>query len=261
MPISNIAKRSKTLKEVYKIQKMILQQIINALLNFLFPIECLGCKKEGVWLCKNCLSVLNNNLNIQITCPICNKKKYLNGRICHNCQKNFYLNKVLISINYENKLTQTIIKAYKYNFIRDLKKPLSEIMINYFKTQVNLINQSALIHFIVIPSPLSKKRFRWRGFNQSELLAQEIARYFNFTYLPNLIIKKKDTQEQAELSKKQRLINVRNSFQLTGHQNINGKSFLIIDDVITTGATLSEIARILKGGGAEQIWTLVIAKN
>lgn len=239
---------------------MHIKKLITILLNLLFPIQCLNCGKEDIWLCKQCFSLIQ--LNQQVTCPICNQSGYFNGEVCKTCQKTFYLDKVFIAAPYENELIQNLIKTFKYNFVKYLSKPIAELMINYFK-QINPINESTSINFIVIPSPLAKKRLRWRGFNQSELLAEEIANNLNSTYLPNLIIKKKNTKEQAELNREERLKNIKNAFMINKKDQsaITNQSFLIIDDVITTGATLGEIAKVLKNNGAKEVWALVVAKN
>lgn len=234
------------------------------IIDILFPIQCLGCNKEDIWLCNTCLDKLLKNLNQQTTCPICNQNNYFNGQVCLSCQKNFNLDKVFIALPYENQLIQKLIKVYKYNFIKDLSQLLSKILISYFN---KFYQQEKLI---VITSPLAKKRLRWRGFNQSELLAKNFAYFFKFTILTDLIIKVKNTKEQAFLNRNQRLENIKNVFQLNKKlvlknegidQNISGQSFLIIDDVITTGATLGEIAKVLKISGAKNVWALVLAKN
>jgi len=237
-----------------------IEKLLTTLLNLIFPIQCLNCGKEDLWLCKKCLSSIQ--LNEQKTCPICNTIGYNNGSVCPICQKTFCLDKVFIAAPYENELIQKLIKTFKYNFVKDLAKPIAEIMINYLK-KMFLINKLSYYPINVISSPLSKKRLHWRGFNQSELLAQEVVLKLNLNYQPNLIIKKKNTKEQAELNRKDRLNNIKNAFILykKNQPEISGQSFLLIDDVITTGATLGEMAKVLKSNGAKEVWALVVAKN
>lgn len=244
-----------------------LKKLFTVFLNLLFPIQCLNCNQEDVWLCSACINDIITKPHHQTTCPICNIQGYKNGDVCPTCQKEYSLNKIFIAADYENELIQKLIKTFKYNFVKNLNSPIAEIMINYFK-QINSINQSTSINF-VISSPLSKKRLRWRGFNQSELLAQIIAEKLNYNYLPDLIVKTKHTEEQAELNREQRLKNVKNVFQVNrkylAQRPAAGGAlsgyFLIIDDVITTGATLGEMAKVLKSNGVKEIWALVLAKN
>jgi len=238
------------------------KKLFKALLDLLFPVQCISCNNDGDWLCSDCLNKILNQKHEQTTCPICNTPGYNNGTVCPTCQKTFYLDKVFIAVPYENELIQKLIKTFKYNFVKDLSIPIAEIMINYFK-KVNSINLLNNYPINVISSPLSKKRLRWRGFNQSELLAREIAKKLNLNYLPNLIIKTKNTKEQAELNRQERLINIKNAFMINkkDQPEISGQSFLLIDDVITTGATLGEMAQVLKSNGAKEIWALVVAKN
>jgi len=237
-----------------------MKKFINFILNLIFPIQCLSCGREDEWLCFNCLDKIKKINQLQKVCPICNREGFSNGQTCPECKNNFCLDKVFITANYENELIQKLIKNFKYNFIKDLRIPIAEIMLDFFN-QINLINKLPLINFVVLPSPITKKRRRWRGFNQAELLAEIIAKKLNLSYLPDLITKNKNTQEQAELSRKKRLVNVQGSFSLNCQDSIASKNFLIIDDVITTGATLGELAKVLKDNGAKKIWGLVIAKN
>lgn len=237
-----------------------IKKLLKFFLNLIFPIQCLSCAREDTWLCSDCLNKILNQKHEQTACPICNVNGYKNGTVCPKCQKEYQLDKIFIASDYENELIQKLIKTFKYNFVKDLSWTIAEIMINYFK-QVNSISEITSINS-VLSSPLSRKRLRWRGFNQSDLLAKNFTDKLNLKYFPDLLIKTKHTKEQAELDREQRLINVKNVFQLKKDcLKIKDQSFLIIDDVITTGATLGEIAKVLKANSAKKIWALVVAKN
>ena len=116
---------------------------------------------------------------------------------------------------------------------------------------------------VVIPVPMHAKRQRFRGFNQAEELAQNLARNLRLEFAP-VLIKTKKTDRQVDLEKTQRLENVKNAFTLTSHLNpqlLSGRSILLIDDVATTSATLNECAKILKAREPAEIWGLVVARN
>lgn len=249
-----------------------IKKLLNYFLNLLFPISCLSCNKEGRWLCSSCINTILSQSHSQTTCPICNISGYKDGAVCLKCQNEYQLNIIFIASSYENELIQKLIKTFKYNFIKDLSWPIAEIMINYF-SQLNLANLKTkkLIQLTVLPSPLSKKRLRWRGFNQSDLLAKIIAKKLNLRYFSDIIVKTKNAAEQAELNRKQRLTNIKGAFCFNKKYlaqkvsalggNFLSDYYLIIDDVITTGATLGEMAKVLKANGAKEIWALVVAKN
>lgn len=112
----------------------------------------------------------------------------------------------------------------------------------------------------VLAVPLSRERRLFRGFNQSEELAQRLCRHYGWTLLPRHTVSRADTPPQSTLKSTERLRNVRNIFQIQKPLPDNC-NLLLIDDVFTTGATLSELAQILKKSGARRIccWTLARA--
>jgi competence protein ComFC len=224
-------------------------------LNLLFPIECLGCHREGSWLCDACFKKLNFGSD---------EKKH------HLAIPD--LDKIFIAGDYDDQLLATAIKKFKYNFVSSLGPILARFLIIFWSGQ-KLLNERLLISAnelanqnsglssppLVVPIPLSKKRQRWRGFNQAEILARELSAHFSYDL--NLNLKRvKHKKPQTELSELERLNNVHGIFVWTG-ANLNNQTIILIDDVVTTGATLNEVARILKAAGAGQVYGLVLAKG
>ena len=221
------------------------RKIRGFILDILFPIECLNCHLEGEYLCKKCFRQIKFNDNTDLE------------RARQNLKASD-LEKIFIAGNYEDKLLQNLIKKYKYGFI----KPLGEILARFLITFWNFQNDSQNkipASLLIIPIPLADKRFRWRGFNQAEILAQEFSRHFNYGL--NLNLKRQGKQApQAKLNEAERLNNIQGVFSWTG-KNLLGQDILLIDDVVTTGATLNEAARVLKEAGASSIYALVLAKG
>jgi len=189
------------------------------------------------------------------------------GEYCDDCYQ--YLDGVIVATGYENKLVQKLIKTFKYRFVRDLSEPLSNLLIVFLGKLLNDSNRLArskslpkiLDYFdynIIIPVPLHKRRLAWRGFNQAELLAEKIADYFNLEIAELKRIK--NNKPQVKLSKKFRKENVKGCFAWNG-KDLQNKNIILVDDIMTTGSTLSECARILKRNGAGEVWGLVVAKN
>lgn len=110
----------------------------------------------------------------------------------------------------------------------------------------------------IIPLPLQKQRQFWRGFNQSHEIGGRLAKRFNIQYQPFLLKKKRKTEAQAKLSRSERQKNVKNSFEVK--QSLEGKSIAIVDDVMTTGSTLREAAKVLHSAGAGKIHVWVLAR-
>ena len=228
-----------------------LRKIKKFILNLLFPLQCLGCRHEGFWLCETCF-----------------KKIRFGAEKNHNLITP-NLEKVFIAGDYDDPLLSEAIKRFKYGLSADLGIVLGRFLILFWNGQLSLPENSDLKDAVLIPIPLSRKRFRWRGFNQSEILAQELATAFNSPV--NLGLKRnRYSQPQAELSEKARIENIKNSFSWAGPEsekneknleNLEGKTIILIDDVVTTGATLNEAALILKKAGAGKVYGLVLAKG
>lgn len=115
-------------------------------------------------------------------------------------------------------------------------------------------------NLLLIPVPLHKQRFRWRGFNQSELIAKNIANILNLELSYSDLTRIKNTRPQAKTNKAGRMKNIKNSFIWNGPR-LNQRNVLLLDDVATTGTTMNECAKVLKQAGANEIWGLAIAKN
>ena len=115
---------------------------------------------------------------------------------------------------------------------------------------------------MIIPVPLHPHRLKERGFNQSQLLGRVLAKKLHVPCDPFVLIRTKDTDPQVGLSEKERKENVRGAFAVNPgrHSRIEGKTLLVLDDVMTTGATVEECARTLKNSGAEKICVLTIAR-
>ncbi len=112
---------------------------------------------------------------------------------------------------------------------------------------------------MVIPVPLYKYRLRQREFNQSALLAKYTAKNTVTSLLVNCLVKVKDTMPQVGLSSRERRRNIRNAFGIEKKELIKGKDILLVDDVITTGATVRECSRTLKKAGAGDIYVIALA--
>ena len=113
---------------------------------------------------------------------------------------------------------------------------------------------------IIIPVPLHWRRKLKRMYNQADVLGELLAKKLNKSYRSNLLIRRKNTHTQENKTLQERLKNVRNAFQINKHLVIEGKSILIIDDVLTTGATMNACAKELKKNGAKAVYVLTIAQ-
>ena len=212
-------------------------------LDLFFPIQCLGCNKEGAWLCQDCLAKIKINLKDRPHRP--SQAPALSG--------------VWVAADYKQSLVANALHSFKYNFISNLGQDLSDLLISFLASK---ISQKKVSGFdLVIAVPLARKRRLWRGFNQAEILAQRVSEKFGWPLGSNLISRKYHTHPQVGLKAAARLSNVRGIFVVNNCQLLKNKKVLLVDDVMTTGATMQECARALKESGAREVWGLVVAKG
>jgi competence protein ComFC len=233
----------------------VLQHLKNYLLDLIFPINCLGCGKEKLYFCPECLAKIKPV--DYFVCPICRLPSEY-GQTCPRCQRQTSLNGLIFAADYEQPLLKKAISKMKYQLIKDLMTPLSELLINV------LISSSFTSYFLadlIIPVPLHRHKIAERGFNQAELLAKIISEKFNWPMETKIVIRRKATKSQANLSKEKRLKNVVNAFQIVDPCRLKDKNIILVDDVCTTGATLEEVAKILKANGAKRVFALTLARG
>ena len=243
----------------------------NFLLELFFPSFCLGCKKEGTYLCHDCKSTLeiseynyclcsSNPLRLPARDTQAGLAPLAQGK-CSRC-KDKKLSGLYFALPYKEKfLTKKIIYQFKYEpYIKDLAKNLAGILVEHFVLTKNNTNQT-WENSLLVPVPLAKKRLKIRGYNQAEELAKELSKVIKIPVASDNLIKIKPTLPQIKLSGKQRQENVKGSFAIKTPADIKGRKIFLVDDVYTTGSTMEECARILRNAGAKQIWGIAIARE
>ncbi len=252
----------------------------NFILDLLFPIECLGCGQPGDWLCRECFRKLK--LNHSQYCLACKQENKF-GQFCKNCSPNYYLDGIWIAGDYDDAVLSKLIKNLKYRFAKNIAQTLGNFLAIFVRNLINKakidksdlthgvgwrkfekISQSPKILFnlknaLLIPVPLHKKRYNWRGFNQAQMIADCLAKNFNLT-TNNQLIRHKHKKAQAKLKEAERKINIQGCFAWQGPK-LDNQQIILIDDVVTTGSTLNECAKVLKKAGAKKVWGLVVAKG
>ena len=114
---------------------------------------------------------------------------------------------------------------------------------------------------ILIAIPLDKKKLKLRGYNQSELLAQKLAEVINIPLIKDNLVKVKETKPQMELSKEERHKNLLGAFAIKNPAELAGKKIFLVDDVYTTGSTMTACASVLRNSGAKSVWGITIARE
>lgn len=185
----------------------------------------------------------------------------VSGMTHPRCKKRYALDGLFACFEYKSVVKKLIYK-YKYKpYISDLKTPIGTLMVeglNENELFFSILKDSPLF----IPVPLSVKRERERGYNQSALIAQYVAQYFHKEYV-DILERTKNTQPQYLLKKEQRKVNVFGAFKiLDKHRKlINGRTIVVVDDIATSCSTLAECAKVLKKNGAKEVWGVVFARE
>ena len=237
------------------------QKAVCGLLDLLFPDYCRVCEQplhevSRIPVCSRCLKT-PQLFQAEFYCVAC-RTPFVNrapldetGR-CALCRLGLTGFDAVYSFGAYDGTLRKLIHIFKFDGVQTLQRPLGALLAQVLPRELSFD--------AIVPMPLHWRR-RWeRGFNQSELLAREIARRWN-TPVRALVRRKKATAAQAGLTSAQRRKNVQAAFEVKGRMRLDGLRLLLIDDVLTTGATAGACARALKRSGAAHVTLLALARR
>ena len=226
------------------------------ILDTLFPIECVGCKQEGEWICDACARKVS--IVQQVNCAVC-KKSSPRGDTCFSCQEDFPIARLVRFFDYDEPVVKEGIRIAKYSYVKEIFRYFSEIALPYLAPvfEGGDLDPRALVF---VPVPLHPRRMRERGFNQAELIGERFAQQLG-AQLSRALVRTRCTLSQAGMDEADRTVNIKRAFRCTDPIAIDGRYTILVDDVATTGSTLAECARVLKDAGARQVWALALAKG
>ncbi|MCX7964219.1 MAG: ComF family protein [Candidatus Sumerlaea chitinivorans] len=221
--------------------------------DFLFPRLCCGCG-ERVFescelVCPRCLKSVRQLT--QPLCPVCGMEDAPAGRKCEHCPAGEIFFSAARAVAPYEGVARTIVERLKYNYREEYAPWMAMRMLEVARSEFAHVAFDA-----VVPVPLHRTRRRERGFNQSELLARPIAKAFRVPLAVSALRRVRNTPSQTKLSKRERAENIREAFSVPDPPAVQDKVFLLVDDVYTTGATLNECARVLRAGGARDVYCL-----
>ena len=215
--------------------------------NILYPPICGICEKINKdALCPKC----NLELKKQAEVNILQKEE-----IEENIKKEKYFEELMYIFKYEGQVRKLILD-YKFNEKSYLYKTFVNFLLKNEKIFENIKKYDK-----IIPVPISKKRNKERGYNQSMLIAEEIANKTNLELVNNCLIKTKNIIEQSKLNKEDRQQNIQGVYSLQNERLITKQKILLVDDIYTTGSTVNECCKILQQANPKTIGVLVLAKD
>lgn len=236
------------------------QTIKQGLKDIFFPDNCCVCRqfinnRHQQQLCESCLSKIQ--LNTPPFCLRCSRHldQFSPTGLCTSCSmENYCFDHAWSACLYDDPLSH-LLHQFKYNGKTALRRTFFTLMTNYIDRFHLPLNQFDY----VTPLSLHSSRLRERGYNQSALIAQDICNHYQLQLVNDIIIRVQPTLPQANLNQKQRWTNVQGAFKINPSTRIADKSVLIVDDLLTTGATASFAASALKEAGAAYVGVLTLA--
>jgi ComF family protein len=234
---------------------------LTALLNILFPPLCHVCRSHlrdptEIHLCPECrdkISLIDSPF-----CPVCGIPFAAEDDRDHPCGTCLTRPRPFAAARAAARFegpVQEIIHRFKYGKKAHLSRPLG------------LLTAATLAHFgaaipcdFIVPVPLHRKRLRERGFNQSQLIGRVLAKKWKIPQSLNNLRRIRWTDPQTGLSAPERIRNIRGAFVVATPEKVKDKSLLLVDDVYTTGSTITECAKTLRRAGAREIRVVTVAR-
>jgi competence protein ComFC len=227
------------------------KQLKEKIIDVLFPRICVGCGKEGGYICNDCRLFISES---GLICPVCQKASF-DGEKHVLCPGKNQLDGLINIWDYEGIVKKLLLKIkYKGTF-----HAIEELIEKSFEIREPFVPAETIITFV----PMFKKKEKQRGFNQAKFIAQKAGERTQKEVLP-LLEKTKDTPSQTELDIKERLENVKGTFGLSKRffSSALPENILLVDDIWTTGATMKECCKVLKESGrVKKIWGFTLART
>lgn len=234
--------------------------IAKGFINLIYPLHCANCRtyldtSNETGLCGLCMADIRRNPKPH--CISCGRPVDEAFKACPECRKTkFHFKSAHSAYVYDGALKE-LIHAFKYKGMLSLSATLSGLMTDFIKENGAILEDIDVITFV----PLDGRRLRERGFNQSKVIAARIAQDAGIGLVGTILEKSHTTRHQNELSRDERLTNLKGAFKVRRDAKVKDLRILLIDDVMTTGSTLSECSKTLLDGGARSVRCLTLARG
>lgn len=224
--------------------------------DWLFPPACVGCGTWGAWFCEDCMARvpwLRPPWCALCGQPLPGAETTTQGEtgLCARCRRQPLPLTRARAVAAMEGVVREAIHRLKYDGQVSLAFPLADWLAQTVRREGWSVEG-------VLPVPLGVQRRRERGYNQAALLAYPLAVQLGVPYLEGVVRRVRETRSQVGLSVEERWSNVRGAFAVVGALPV--RRVLVVDDVMTTGATLAAVAQALRQGGAEAVWGLAVAR-
>ena len=244
-----------------------LNALLRSIFSVLIPSDCRICRTpltniSRLPVCEECLDEIQPVLAPQcIRCGdrLASAQLLMGDGRCVGCRDHEpAFDRALSFAEYLGAL-RGLIHLLKYENVTPAAAPLGQKLAAVIS---ELLAGRSVSVPLLIPVPLHKDRRRTRGFNQAELIARAASKHFEgkVEIAPDVLVRHRETISQVGLSREERIENMRDAFRVVDRKPVAGCTVILIDDVMTTGTTLSECARVLKEAGTERVWAATAAR-
>ncbi len=178
--------------------------------------------------------------------------------LCVNCRECLPHFERAVSFGEYKDGLRGLIHLLKYERVTPVRTPLGVMLAQVISELLPCGDSRPLL----VPVPLHRSRWRSRGFNQADVIARAAIRRLaaELEFDSDVLVRQRDTVSQVGLSREERIENMRDAFRVSSPSRVKGRNVIVVDDVMTTGTTLSECARMLKEAGAERVWAATVAR-
>ncbi len=238
--------------------------IVDDVLKLLFPPRCQVCGDldDGL-LCEECLSEVC--FISPPHCLYCGIPMYSAGRheasrqLCGNCRDGRWLSGTRAAGLHLTTLRRAVLR-YKFQGRTRLAPLFGRLLADVVADEAARGELPLEACAALVPVPLHPNRRRWRGFNQAELLCESLSERTGIPVWSDVILRVRDTVPQVNISGSERLTNVRGAFEAPSRSKLNAAAVILLDDVMTTGATMEECARVLRKSGVAAVYGLTVTR-
>jgi len=238
-------------------------KLFDGLLDLVYPPHCVACERSlhdesGRFFCSDCLAGLP--FVPETRCPKCGHELAEHATVhtrCRACEgKSLFFKSASAPFKYETPVRELILQL-KLAHQRSFAVPLAGYLADHLESGGLMPSIDA-----VVAVPLHWRRRLTRGYNQSQLLAERVSEHFGVPNLAKCLLRVRATKSQTSFSMRKRMENLRGAFAVRRRAMLRGKTVLLIDDVLTTGATCAECSRILKQeGSAAAVYVATVART
>jgi ComF family protein len=229
-----------------------LTRVGRAVLEVFFPSRCVGCGAYGSFLCQSCQAELLPTRPPR--CPICWQPQPQEVT-CGRCREERPAFQGARSAYLYQGAAREAVRALKYSYLSALAQPMAQLMARY------VLEKEPIEADLLVAVPLHGRRQRLRGYNQSALLARELSRLCGLPLAERGLARRRNTPPQARSADAEaRKRSVSGAF-VADRRWVEGRRVLLVDDVMTTGATLDACAQALRQAGAASVWALTFARE